>query len=116
MPRSFGIGNEPSRIDDDPAAVEFRMEQIGKHLGRQRTTPLRRQNADADRAKKFVVEIDAKAETVRQLVKAISDALRLRRQNCSLAQICAIAQPVNLVLFFGRLREAIVDMFKWVCA
>src|SRR6476661_3844822 len=111
-PGLVGIGHEPRGIDDGLAAIQFRMQEIGKHLGRRRSAPLAAENADTDRTVEFVAIEDAEGEIVRLVIVSVGDALGLGRQDRALAQVGAVSQTVDLVLLLGSLCEAVIYKFE----
>src|SRR4029450_11849258 len=113
-PGLVGIGHKPRGIDDDFAAIQFRVQNIGKHFRRWRPAPLAAENADADRAVELVAIVDAEGEIVRLVIVSVGNALGLGRQDRALAQVSTISQTVDLVLLLRSLCEAVIYEFEGV--
>src|SRR5215468_12456239 len=64
----------------------------------------------------LAANVDAKDEIVRQIIVTVGDAFRFRRKDRAFAQIGTVAQPVDFVLFLGRVGAPIVDMFQRIDA
>ena len=88
------------------------MQNIGEHFRRRRSPPVAAENADADRAVEFAAIVDAEGEIVRLVIVPVGDALGFRWQDRALAQVGAVAQTIDLVLFLGRFGEAVIYMFQ----
>jgi hypothetical protein len=99
----FVVGGEPARIENGHTLIEQRVEDVAEHRVAGRLPELAGQMVEAHRTDELVVDIDAKAVNVRQIVKLVADDFLRTDRNELFPPIGFVAQPIDgIELVFDR--------------
>src|SRR5262249_15603569 len=104
--------DKAGRIDDHPADVKLRLEQIRKHLAAGKIAMIPHRDVKADRTREFAVEIKAEQPGILGVVVGVAECAGEIRTDRSLAQISLVAQPENDVALVRGLGRPTIDTIE----